>query len=390
MSSRSPDPERPTVKIPVDEPVPQGRSQATPAWGSGQINASAAFGAGTGSLAQVESIVPDRANDDWRRWIAENLLVGQRPESVIETMIARGFSTQEAMHEVRSALISPYVRGAQLLLERLKKRDWLLAVYRKSRRLDRQSSEIDRRHRLSRAEFLSEYYALNRPVVITGMMDDWPAMRTWNLDYFSRVFGDREVEVQMGRLAAANYEIESQKHVGKIRFGEFIEKVRAAGETNDFYLTANNNSSNRRALAELWDDIIQIPEYLAAETPGGFLWIGPKGTVTPFHHDLTNNFMAQVIGQKRVKIAPSWDLPLMRNHLHCFSQVDGRSLTQVPHAPLGEPQIDEVVIGPGEILFLPIGCFHYVHGIEISITVSFTNFVFDNDFSSFYTTYGPV
>jgi ribosomal protein L16 Arg81 hydroxylase len=166
--------------------------------------------------------------------------------------------------------------------------------------------------------------------------------------------------------------------------------VRNAGETNDFYLTANNSSSNRTVLSELWDDIVQIPEYLAADRPGGFLWMGPRGTITPFHHDLTNNFMAQVIGRKRVRLAPSWDLPLMLNNLHCFSQVDGRVVPGATRPPVDEPQILEVVLNPGEVLFLPIGCLHYVHGIEISVTVSFTNFVFDNDFSSFYNTYGPV
>ena len=222
------------------------------------------------------------------------------------------------------------------------------------------------------------------------MMDDWPAMRKWDLDYFARQFGDRVVEVQMGRTAGANYETEREKYIHKIRFGDFVEKVRTAGQTNDFYLTANNNSANRAILPELWDDIVQVPEYLAADQPGGFFWMGPAGTITPFHHDLTNNFMAQVIGRKRIKLAPSWDLPAMRNYLHCFSQVDGRVTPAAPYPGLDEPQILDFLLNPGEILFLPIGCFHFVEGVDISVTVSFTNFVFDNDFSSFYTTYGPV
>ena len=108
---------------------------------------------------------------------------------------------------------SPYIKGSELLLNRLKKRDWLLAVYRKNNRLHPQSAEIERRHKLSRIEFLREYYSTNRPVIITGMMDDWPAMRKWNLDYFARNFGDREVEVQMGRTAGANYETEREKYI---------------------------------------------------------------------------------------------------------------------------------------------------------------------------------
>ena len=57
---------------------------------------------------------------------------------------------------------------------------------------------------------------------------------------------------------------------------------------------------------------------------------------------------------------------------------------------LEEPQILDFLLNPGEILFLPIGCFHFVEGVDISVTVSFTNFVFDNDFSSFYSTYHRV
>ena len=346
------------------------------------------FSQGSAGLAEEDDV--SRADDDWRRWIAENLMVGQSPESVFHAMTASGFSADLAALEVNAAVQSPYIKGSELLLNRLKKRDWLLAVYRKSNRLHPQSAEIERRHKLSRDEFLREYYSTNRPVIITGMMDDWPAMRKWDLDYFAERFGDRVVEVQMGRTKGANYETEREKYIQKIRFGDFVEKIRTAGQTNDYYLTANNSSANRQILAELWDDIVQIPEYLAVDQPGGFFWLGPAGTITPFHHDLTNNFMAQVIGRKRIKIAPSWDLPAMRNHLHCFSQVDGRVAPPAPHPALDEPQILDFILNSGEVLFLPIGCFHYVEGVDISVTVSFTNFVFDNDFSTFYKTYGPV
>ena len=289
-------------------------------------------GSATGSA--VEFAAPAAGcsfDDEWRRWIAENLLVGATQESVFDVLRSNGFAPQEAAQEINTAQQSPYFRGSELLRNRLKKREWNLSIFRKINRLHPQSGEVERRPKLPREEFLREYYTTNRPVVITGMMEDWPAMRKWNLDYFAEKFGDREVEVQMNRNAGADYETKSEQYVGKIRFGEFVDKVRTAGETNDFYLTANNNSSNRKVLPELWDDIVQIPEYLRSDQPGGFFWMGPAGTVTPFHHDLTNNFMAQVMGRKLLKLAPSWDIPLMRNHFHVFSQVDGRVTPATPH-----------------------------------------------------------
>jgi hypothetical protein len=227
------------------------------------------------------------------------------------------------------------------------------------------------------------------------MMDDWPALRKWNLDYFAEKFGAREVDVQMGRNAAPNgttYEADREKFRRKMNFSEFIDMVRNSGVSNDFYITASNSSANKDALPELWDDIVQIPEYLNASSPhNGFFWFGPAGTITPFHHDLTNNFMAQVIGRKRVKIAPSWDMPLMRNLFHVFCEVDGRVTPPAPNPALGQPQILECILNPGEILFLPMGCLHFVEGLDISVTMSFTNFVFDdNDYTSFYQTYQGV
>ena len=118
--------------------------------------------------------------------------------------------------------------------------------------------------------------------------------------------------------------------------------------------------------------------------------MGPAGTITPFHHDLTNNFMAQVIGRKRVKIAPSWDMPLMDNHLHCFSQVDGRDHAARPAAAARRTADPRMHPQPGRDPVPADRLPPFVQGLDITVTVSFTNFVFDNDFHSFYTTYGPV
>lgn len=330
-------------------------------------------------------------DDEWRRWIAENLMLESPPESILDKMIASGVLPRDAASEIELALKSPYIQGVERLRNRLKKRDWLLAVYRKIQRLSPASGEVERRHKLSRSEFLGDYYSTNRPVIISGMMDDWPAMRTWDLDYFSRRFGDRVVEVQLGRNADEDYEIQRERFIGTMPFAELIEKLRSSGVTNDYYMTANNNSVNKKVLPELWDDIIPIPEYLdGSDRLAGFFWLGPAGTITPFHHDLTNNLLAQVIGRKRVKLTPSWDMPLMENLYHVYSRIDGRAAPPAPLPPHDQPQILECILAPGEVLFLPIGCMHFVEGIEISATVSFTNFLFDNDFSSFYSTYHGV
>ncbi len=125
------------------------------------------------------------------------------------------------------------------------------------------------------------------------------------------------------------------------------------------------------------------------ETGLGFIWIGPKGTVTPWHHDLTNNLLLQISGRKRVRMVASHDTPLMRNHRHCFSAWGSDDLLPGP-ARDGKPAVLECTIGPGDAVFLPIGWWHHVDGLDQTIGMSFTRFVWDNDFYSSYRSNGTA
>jgi ribosomal protein L16 Arg81 hydroxylase len=39
-----------------------------------------------------------------------------------------------------------------------------------------------------------------------------------------------------------------------------------------------------------------------------------------------------------------------------------------------------LILQPGEVLFMPVGWWHHVRALDVSVTVSFTNFVFPNHF----------
>ncbi len=329
--------------------------------------------------------------DEWRRWIAENLITGADAQTLAQIMVQAGLQPDVVAAELDAALNSPYIRGGDLVRARLAKRDWVLESISKLRRLHPDARIVERRHRLTREDFLKDYYSQNRAVIITGMLEDWPASRRWSLDYFAGCWGEREVEVQFGRNDDPNYEINQPNLVRTMLFGQFIETIRSAGPTNDFYMTANNGGKNRHAIGELWADIVQISEYLDPSDPlAGFFWLGPAGTITPFHHDLTNNFMAQIIGRKRILLIPASELPRAYNHLHCYSRIDGRNIDFDRFPELRDAILQEVVLEPGEILFLPVGHWHFVEALDISCTMSFTNFIFDNDFASFYRTYHGV
>ncbi len=343
---------------------------------------------------------------EWQGWIAENIVQGSPPHDLLAVLIQHGAEESVALREIQAAVDSPYLQrlkhnamqiaaqtapiqqkpqALQSVDQQLAKRDWVLNIYRKLNRLNPTGSVIERKHQLSREEFFSQYYLLNRPVIITGVMDDWAALTRWTLPFLKAEYGDKTIEVQLKRETNSEYELDKDQHRSTMNFGDYIDQIATGTVTNDYYITANNNSGNRQALAGLWSDIGSLSTYLATDMPdSGFFWFGPAGTRTPFHHDLTNNFMAQVVGRKLIRLMPACELPNVYNHFHCFSQVDGFAVDYERFPLMQNAQILECVLHPGEILFLPVGCWHYVQSLDISITMSFINFWLDNDFNSFY------
>jgi hypothetical protein len=341
---------------------------------------------------------------DWRRWIAENLLLRVPHQALLDAMLREGFDRDTATREIHAAENHPYLIAARGVNRgpdpaaatnvdaKIKKRDWILEIYRRTSRQASTFGQVPRVRKPSRQEFLDNYYSQNRPVVIEGALDDWPAMTRWTNEELKRRFGDRLVEVQANRNADPNYEVNCIQHKKEMRFGDYVDLIERAGATNDFYMTANNSGKNRENLKELWEDIILFPDYLRDDDPNnrGFFWFGPQGTVTPMHHDLTNNFMAQVRGRKHIKLIAPCELADVYNYRHCYTHIDLEQIDYARFPQFRNVKVIDLTIGPGDLFFLPVGWWHHVRGLDVSITMTFTNFVFDNDFYSFYTTYQDI
>ncbi|WP_199554486.1 cupin-like domain-containing protein [Sandaracinobacteroides hominis] len=325
-------------------------------------------------------------DDSLRQLVAEQLLAGETAEAVLAVLMRRGVAAAEAKAEIAAAAGHPYLKAATQLQARLAKRDWLLEARAKLERM--QVAEVPRRERLAPETFFAEHYTTLTPVVLTGMTEDW-AGRQWSLDSLAGL-GNPEVEVQGGREADVDFELNSIAHKRKMRWHEVLELLRGDPETNDFYVTANNSGVNRKALAALWADVGDLPGYLGKSHLGdGFFWMGPRGTVTPWHHDLTQNLLVNMVGRKRVALVSPAETHRMRNHRHCFSCFGADAELQgVPAAV--RPRVLTVEIGPGDILFLPVGWWHHVTGLTMTIGMSFTNFVWDNEFTSFYASEGAL
>lgn len=338
------------------------------------------------TFARVSASTPI-IDDEVRGAIAELLLAGAAPAEVAERLAGRGFVPDMLAAEIARAAKSPYLRAGERLQARLAKRDWVLA---NNARLERLRGEaVPRHHRLDATRFFDEFYCTNRPVLVTGLVDHWPALG-WNFETLAARFGAAEIDVQWNREANPLYEVEADRHNARQPFDAVVRRITTGGPSNDFYVTANNSAHNKQVLGSLWDDIGTMPGWLEPrEARDGFFWMGPRGTITPFHHDLTNNLLVQIAGTKRVKLVSAAETPRMRNDRHCFSAWRGEDLPAGP-GTAERPPVSEVLLQPGEALFLPIGCWHHVEALTPTIGLSFINFARDNDFYSHYRSYGPL
>jgi hypothetical protein len=284
-----------------------------------------------------------------------------------------GFQPQQA--KVQFQVPARPDRTADLALKR---RNWILDVQAKQRRLSSRTGGVERVSQLSGQDFLDFYYALSRPVVICGALRDWPAVERWTPDYLAEAVGGAEIEFQGDRNSSPDFELYPDRHKRQMPFNRFISQIRDTGFGNDAYITAHNEASNRAAFAPLEADLEQLPEYLA---PGpGAMWIGPGGTFTPLHFELANLLAAQVVGSKRFVLLPPSETQRLYNNRHTLSAVrditDEDQLAEYPLAARAETF--EVDLEAGDLLFVPIGWWQQETALDFSVTLTYTNFRWPN------------
>ena len=266
----------------------------------------------------------------------------------------------------------------------LAKREWLLETVEKQRALVPALVGLDRRAALGSQEFLERYYAANRPVILTGEMADWPALSRWTPQHLRSKVGARSIEYQGDRSRDPRFEMYKDDHRRTTTFDSFIDMTMQPGAGNDAYLTAYNSERNAEALSALHEDLGFLDKYLdrSAANPFGMMWIGPAGTVTSLHHDLTNNLVAQIVGRKRVKLVPASEAGKLYNRDHVFSEIPdledpGIDLARYPR--LADINVYEITLEAGEILFIPVGWWHQVKSLDFSVTITYTNFLWENE-----------
>lgn len=295
------------------------------------------------------------------------------------TMVSAGVDAATAAAAVAQVAQDPVFLAARRHQQMQRKLESVCANLQAVWQQDPRYAVIEKRRGVSRDEFLDRYVRGCRPVVLTDVAEDWPAMARWSPADLRARFGHLDVDVQVGRNADALFE----QHKGRLRqrmtVAAFVDLVTGGGATNDHYLTANDEMLRRPEFMPLLQDIGSMPpicDPALLHTAASF-WFGPAGTRTPLHHDTLMLFHTQVVGRKRWRFVSPLQTPLLYNRMGVYSPIDLDEPDYDRYPRLREAVVLETVLDPGDTLFLPLGWWHQVSALELSMSFSYTNLAAD-------------
>ncbi len=229
---------------------------------------------------------------------------------------------------------------------------------------------VDRRSGLSRDEFAREYLLPMKPVVFSDLMAGWPARQRWTIGYFKAHYGHLRVPV-----VSKNYSKPGKGYMTPDRvipFREFLEILESGPSDLRIFLW-----NIFRAAPELRQDFRMptIMDGFVDELP--FMFFGGEGSHVSLHYDIdmSHVFLNQIHGRKRVILFPHHQSRNLYQHpFTVASYVDLNHPDYEKFPALAGAKGFEVMLQPGETLFMPSGFWHYIEYTDGGYSISLRAF----------------
>lgn len=209
----------------------------------------------------------------------------------------------------------------------------------------------------------------NGPALFTGLIDDWPARSAWEPRELRRRYADRNVVALLDLPATGVlFPQEQERYEKELTFGEFLDRMLAARPTAPCYL-AYQRANEIFDPAEYDFDALLPRQPRSTDTR---VWIGSAGTRSMLHSDLKDNLFCQIWGEKDVTLLP-WQhsraaYPFPGNLVN--SQVDLAAPRLDTFPRLRKVAFSHVRVRPGDVLFIPRGCWHDIRACSPSVSVN--------------------
>ena len=231
-----------------------------------------------------------------------------------------------------------------------------------------QLAEIPRVKHISKEDFKIQFLKPQKPVIIENFIEDWPAYKKWNLDYFAEIAGDKTVPLYDDR---------------PVSHKDGFNEPHATMSLQEYVTLLKKEPTKFRIF--LWNILKEVPilqkDYsypdfgvsLLKRLP--MLFFGGEDSHTFMHYDidLANIFHFHFQGKKEVIL---------------FDQSQNDFLYKIPHSLIIREDIDlrnpdydtwpalkkvkgfKGTLKHGEVLYMPEGYWHYMYYVTPGISMS--------------------
>lgn len=229
------------------------------------------------------------------------------------------------------------------------------------------SLRINRIHASEKELFTREYFKKQKPVIIEGLVDSTPAFNKWNLEYLKKRLETTEIMVFDNSIN------KTTAYTGgdyKMKFSEFVEHIQKDEECNIrlFLFNAFKHCPDLKKEFPCPDIFKGLLDRV------GFMFFGGKNTQVRMHFDIdmSNVLHTNFEGKKRVVlISQEYNDLLYKTPLNTYSIADFKNMDETLFPGLKYVKGYEIVLNPGESLFMPGGYWHYMVYLEGSFAVAY-------------------
>ncbi|HMX40104.1 MAG TPA: cupin-like domain-containing protein [Saprospiraceae bacterium] len=229
---------------------------------------------------------------------------------------------------------------------------------------------VERRSGLTRETFAREYLEPRIPVAFTDLTASWAARQKWTIEHFKANYGHLQVPVVSNNYSKPGKGYMTPDRV--ISFREYLEIIESGPTDLRIFLW-----NIFREAPELRKDfsIPDIMDGFVDELP--FMFFGGEGSKVALHYDIdmSHVFLNQIHGRKRVILfSPDQSRQLYHHPYTVASYVDLNRPDYQKYPALSFAKGYEVMLQPGETLFMPSGYWHYIEYTDGGYSISLRSF----------------